>query len=416
MKILLYGINCAPEPVGIGKYTADLAHWLVEQGHLVHVITAPAYYPEWKCRDNRYRHESTTNIKIWRCPLWVPNQPRGLTRLLHQASFALSSLPVLLSSWGWRPDVVMMVAPSLLCAPGSLLLSRSCGKNTFSWLHIQDFELDVAFSLGMLKGRWLRHLAERWERWTLRHFDRVSTISGAMQQRAIFKSVITEKSILLPNWVDLNVIKPQSAEQRLSNPYYSELGIQKDQLVLLYSGSMNKKQGLEIILDAIRQLADLPHLLWVIAGEGPRKAELQAAAADIPNVRILPLQPTERLNDWFNLADIHLLPQKASAADLVLPSKLLGMLASGRPVVATTPAESELGRLAHQAGVQVEPDNSTAFASALRSLIGNRDMREKLGQAARRLAEKHFGREVVLSQLESELKQLGHRNSMKTKI
>ena len=403
MKVVLYGLNYAPEPVGIGKYSGELAEWLAAQGHQVRVITAPPYFPAWQARGNRYRRERLQGVDVQRCPLWVPHRPSGLTRLLHLASFAISSLPVLLAQWRWRPEVVITVAPAFFCAPGALVLKALCGKRTHSWLHIQDFELDAAFELGLLKGRWLRGLAERWERATLRGFDRVSTISGAMVQHAVAKGVKGNKAVLLPNWVDLMAIQPQSENQRVSNPYRHELGIGMEQRVLLYSGSMNKKQGLELLVEAIGRLADVPDLIWLLAGEGPSKAELVAATAGMANVRLLPLQPAERMNDWLNLADVHLLPQKARAADLVLPSKLLGILASGRPLVASSPANSELGEIAEQAGLRVEPENGAAYAAAARQLLADGALRQRLGQAARQLAEKRYGKEAVLGQLEREL-------------
>jgi colanic acid biosynthesis glycosyl transferase WcaI len=406
MRVLLYGLNYDPEPVGIGKYSGELGAWLAARGHQVRVITAPPYFPAWKARGNRYRRERLEGVEVLRCPLWVPRRPSGLTRLLHLASFALSSLPVLLGQGRWRPEVVITVAPAFFCAPGALLLTRLCGRRTHSWLHIQDFELDAAFELGLLKGRWLRQLAERWERATLRGFDRVSTISGAMVQHAIAKGVEPRRSVLLPNWVDLEAIQPQPESQRATNPYRRELGIGVDQRVLLYSGSMNKKQGLELLVEAMRQLADVPDLVWLLAGEGPSKADLATATAGMAHVRLLPLQPAERLNDWLNLADVHLLPQKAGAADLVLPSKLLGILASGRPVVASSPASSELGQIANLAGLRVEPEDGAAFAAAVRHLVQSPALRQQLGQAARQLAEQRYGREAVLGQLERELEAL----------
>lgn len=406
LKVLLYGLNFAPEPVGIGKYSGELAAWLAGRGHQLRVITSPPYFPAWRAQDNRYRQEQRERVALWRCPLWVPRRPSGLTRLLHLASFALSSLPVLLRQGRWRPDVVITVAPAFFCAPGALLFTALGGRRRRSWLHIQDFELDAAFELGLLKGRWLRGLAERWERATLRGFDRVSTISGAMVQHAIAKGVEPSQAVLLPNWVDLAAIQPQSEHQRAGNPYRQELGIGPEQRVLLYSGSMNKKQGLELLVEAIERLADVPDLVWLLAGEGPNKAELVAATAGLAHVKILPLQPAERLNDWLNLADVHLLPQKAGTADLVLPSKLLGILASGRPLVASSPAASELGQIAAQAGLRVEPEDGEAFAAALLQLVQNQPLRQQLGQAARQLAEQRYGQEAVLRQLEQDLKAL----------
>lgn len=402
MKVLLYGLNYAPEAVGIGKYSGELAHWLASRGHEVRVISAPPYFPQWKASGNCYRCEKLSGVKVWRCPLWVPRYPNGLKRLVHLASFAISSLPVLLTQLFWRPHVVYTVAPAFFCAPAALLFTVLCGRGTASWLHIQDFELDAAFELGLLKGRLLRSLAERWERHTLRSFERVSTISEAMLRHAIAKGVHPMKAVLTPNWVDLCLISPQPEETRLANPYRQELAIGADQLVLLYSGSMNQKQGLELLLQAIHHLRDMPGLVWLLAGEGPSRAALERSTLGLDNVRILPLQPAERLNDWLNLADVHLLPQKAGAADLVLPSKVLGILASGRPVVASSPAGSELGQLAELAGVRVEPEDGLAFAEALRRLLSDRHLREQLGRQGRQLAEQRYGRDAVLQRLERE--------------
>ncbi|MGB5135668.1 MAG: WcaI family glycosyltransferase [Prochlorococcaceae cyanobacterium] len=404
MKVLLYGLNYAPEPVGIGKFSGEMATWLAARGHQVRVVTAAPYFPEWRARGNRYRRETLQQVDVWRCPLWVPRRPGGLTRLLHLASFAATSLAVLLAQRRWRPDVVLTVAPAFFCAPGALLLGGLCGRGTRTWLHIQDFELDAAFELGLLKGKVLRRLAERWERGTLRGFDRVSTISGAMRRRALEKGVAGDRAMLLPNWVDLEAIRPQGEQERASNPYRRELGISPEAVVLQYSGSMSRKQGLELLVEVIRRLADRPangpDLVWLLAGEGPSKAELAAATAGMAQVRILPLQPAERLNDWLNLADVHLLPQKAGAADLVLPSKLLGILASGRPVVAGSPAGSELGQVADQAGLRVEPEDPAGFAAAVRALVADGALRQRLGRQARRLVEQRFGQDAVLRELE----------------
>ena len=218
LKILLYGLNYAPEPVGIGKYSGELASWLAQRGHQVRVITAPPYFPHWQVGvqagppgrpyRNRYFREQLQGVEVQRCPLWVPRRPTGLTRLLHLASFALSSLPPLLGQWRWRPDVVISVAPAFFCAPAALMLARLCGSRTCSWLHVQDFELDAAFELGMLRGGWLRRLAELWERRTLQGFRRTSSISQAMVQRLQAKGVEPSRTLLLPNWVDLEQIQP----------------------------------------------------------------------------------------------------------------------------------------------------------------------------------------------------------------
>ena len=406
MKILFYGLNYAPEPVGIGKYSGELAKWLAAQGHQIRVITAPPYFPAWHISPgfrNRYSIDDDEGVKVYRCPLWVPRHPKGITRLLHLGSFALSSLGPLLSQLFWTPDVVITVAPAFFCAPGTLLLGLLCGQRTTTWLHIQDFELDAAFELGLLKGQLLRSLAEAWERSTLRSFTRVSSISNAMVSKLGVKGVQPSRTYKFPNWVDLDLIFPYCNSYRDLNSYRLELNIAPNQLVLMYSGSMNKKQGLDLLVQAIHQLSDQPHLVWLFAGEGPTKSEFVTATHGLSQVRHLPLQPLERMNDWLNVADIHLLPQKAEAADLVLPSKLLGILASGRPVVATSTPDSELACIAEQAGFCVNPGDAHAFSNRIRRLVSNPQLRSRLGSQARNIAVSSFDKSIILGRFEQQL-------------
>jgi colanic acid biosynthesis glycosyl transferase WcaI len=165
---------------------------------------------------------------------------------------------------------------------------------------------------------------------------------------------------------------------------------------------MNKKQGLELLVKVILSLSNNKQLVWILAGEGPGQASLAEATRDLPQVRTMALQPMERLNDWLNLADIHLLPQKAAAADLVLPSKLLGMLASGRPVVAASPSGSALGTMVEQAGCRVEPGDPQGFAQAVEILTTNEELRIQLGRQARAMAVNRFDMQRVLQRFEKD--------------
>lgn len=128
MKILVYGINYSPELTGIGKYTGEMVEWMAQQGHDVRVITAPPYYPQWKVNGRysswRYRREEGDAI-VWRCPLYVPEQPSTLKRLLHLGSFALSSFFPLLAQRRWKPDRIIGVVPTLFCTPGMRLLAKA---------------------------------------------------------------------------------------------------------------------------------------------------------------------------------------------------------------------------------------------------------------------------------------------------
>jgi colanic acid biosynthesis glycosyl transferase WcaI len=394
MRILIYSTNFSPETTGIGKYSGDMAIWLAENGHSVTVVAAPPYYPQWKVRNGYawppFRREKLRGVDVWRAPLWVPKSPGGLARILHLLSFAITSFPVMMRLVFWRPDLVLTVAPAFVCAPTALLTARLCGAK--SWLHLQDFEVDVAFRLGLMRGKLLQRVVLRMERWVLQRFDTVSSISRRMIERLLTKGVTTARTRYFPNWVDTSRIR--HGTPKLS--YRAQLGIPDDAVVVLFSGSLAGKQGLMIIPEAARILAGRGDVAFVVCGDGVMKPKLEAAVAGLSNVHLLPLQPVERLSDLLGMADIHLLPQSPDAADLVLPSKLSGMLASGRPVIATCRDGTEIGEIVRQCGLVVAPQDSSALAGAIARLADDRTLRQDLGRRARELAEGRFERNAVL--------------------
>jgi colanic acid biosynthesis glycosyl transferase WcaI len=394
MRILIYSANFAPEPTGIGKYSGEMAWWLAEHGHEVRVVCAPPYYPAWqvdkKYRWPLFRREKWRGVDVWRTPLWVPKAPSGLTRILHLLSFAITSFPVMLWQIAWRPDVVLTVAPAFMCAPAGLLTAWL--SHAKRWLHLQDFEVDVAFSLGLLKGKLLQRIVLRMERSLLRRFDTVSTISGRMVQRLLSKGVKAGNTRYLPNWVDLSRIKPPK-----NGDYRAKLGIPADAIVVLFSGTLGGKQGLMVIPEAAKLLESRSDITFIVCGDGVMKPQLESAAAGLSNVRFMPLQPSGRVSDLLGMADIHLLPQSPDAADLVLPSKLSGMLASGRPVIATCRPGTEISEIVSKCGLVVAPENGVELARAITKLADNPDVRFQLGRRGRSFAEENFERDAVLN-------------------
>lgn len=403
MKILIYGLNFAPELTGIGKYTGEMATWLAEHGHEVRVVTAPPYYPEWKVKQGfsswRWRTEGGATLSIWRCPLWVPKKAGGLKRIVHLLSFAASSLPVMLRQVWWKPDIVWTVEPTLAGAPTAALVASVSGAR--SWLHIQDFEVDAAFSMGLLEGAGARRRMLRFEGWLMRRFDRISTISGRMMDLATSKGLREGQLVFFPNWVDMSLITPQP-----SSSYRAELGISLETVVALYSGNMGNKQGLEVLAEVAALLRNDPSITFVFSGDGSGKEELARRCEGLPNVRFLPLQPLRRLPDLLALADVHLLPQRADAADLVMPSKLSGMLASARAVIATAAPTTELAMVVAEraeCGLIVAPEDPQAVAAAIVELARDPDRRARLGANGRRYAERSMESTAVLSNFEREL-------------
>lgn len=409
MKLLIYGVNFAPELTSTGKYSGEMATWLAGRGHEVVVVTAPPYYPAWRVDKGysawRYRRESIDGVRVWRCPLWVPARPSGLTRIVHLASFAATSFPIILLLGLRRPDVVLVIEPALACAPGALL--ATCLGGGKAWLHVQDFEIDAAFALGLVRSDRGRRCLTTLERWLMRRFERVSTISGRMLERLDAKGVPTERRVLFPNWVEPDSVYPLTRPSMLRE----KLGIGPDEIVALYAGNMGEKQGLDIVIEAARLLESQAGLRFVMCGNGAAHERLRGLGAALKNVTWLPVQPVELLNELLNLADVHLLPQRPDAADLVMPSKLTGILASGRPVVATARPGTEVWSVVEGRGVNTPPGNASAFAEAIRALAVDVPRRASLGAAGRRYAEEILAQDVVLRRFEKDLLEVARPRS-----
>ncbi len=404
MKILIYGLNFYPEMIGIGKYTGELAAWLVNQGNEVRVVTAPPYYPQWKVQTGykswRHQRESWMGVDVFRCPLWVPQKPSGIKRILHLLSFSISSFPTMVSQIRWKPEIVLNIVPTLFSSGCSILTARI--SNAKSWLHIQDFELDAANSLGMLQtGNFISRIASKWEKQLLSRFDIVSTISNRMISHLIAKGVAREKTVLFPNWIDTKTVFPIN---QAHNPYREELSITPNQIVVLYSGNMGNKQGLEIILEVAQEMLADVNVIFLLCGNGTARPELEKKARLLSNIHFLDLQPSEKLNQLLNSANIHLLPQQANAADLVMPSKLLGMLASGKPVIATANEYTELADVIQQIGIVVPPDNREAIIGAIKILEKSPDLCKELGHRSRQFVCSHWDKEHVLTKFQEIIK------------
>lgn len=373
MKILVYGINYSPELTGIGKYSGEMARWLAAQGHEVRVVTAPPYYPDWKVWQGfsplRYDTRQEDGVTVTRCPLYVPAKPSALKRMLHLASFSLSSSLAVLGQLRWKPKLVILVVPTLFCAPQALLLAKLCGAR--SVLHIQDYEVDALFGLGIAKGGALKRFAFAAERAILRAFDQVSTISSGMLQRARQKGVDEQALRFFPNWSET----ARFQDVPRSSTLLARLGVDPAKRVLLYSGNIGEKQGLETVIEAAERLQSRTELQFLIVGEGAGKARLveMAARKGLANVVFAPLQPYEDLPALLASADCHLVIQKRGAADAVLPSKLTNILAVGGNAVITADPDTSLGLLCNEfTGIAalVAPESVDALIVGIERTLG----------------------------------------------
>jgi colanic acid biosynthesis glycosyl transferase WcaI len=383
VRVLIYGMNYAPELSGVGRYTSEIGDFLAASGHSVSVVTGIPHYPGWRAtppyRNGRFYREKLDGVQVVRCPLFLREPMQGVSRLLAPLTFALTSAPVVV--WKMlreRPQVVICVEPTLLGAPSALFGAWLARAKTV--LHVQDLEVDASFAVGHLtKFKWLMKACFAFERAVLSRFGRIVTISGKMAARLCDKGVPPERIVVVRNWIDLEQIKP------LERPslYRGELGLRETEFVVLYSGSIGAKQGLSSVLDAAAHLATSDSSIrFVIAGEGPARSELLARYGKLRNVMFLPFQPYDRLGEFLGLADIHILPQLADAADLVLPSKVGGMLASGKRILVQTNDGTELATFLQGLAVFVAPGDDESLRKAILRCVS--EPRENASDAKRR--------------------------------
>jgi len=226
-------------------------------------------------------------------------------------------------------------------------------------VHVQDLQLDAARELGLLRQPLLLAGLSRFETWLWRRAKVVSTISGSMAARLAAKGVPEARLRVLPNWADLENIRPGT----IHNLIRRELGLTSE-IVALYAGNLGEKQGLEVVLQAAALTRKRRDLRYLMAGEGAARERLERLAEKLglDNLLFLPLQSNERFPLLLAAADLHLVVQRAQAADLVMPSKLANIMAARRPFIATAGAATELGRVTaeSQAGLLTPPEDAEA--------------------------------------------------------
>tara|TARA_R100000900_G_scaffold24428_1_gene19280 strand:- start:71819 stop:72661 length:843 start_codon:yes stop_codon:yes gene_type:complete len=277
-------------------------------------------------------------------------------------------------------------------------------------VHVQDYEVDAMFGVifdnsgsSHHKNGVIRRFIYGVESWLLCRFDRVSSISPDMIQRAIDKGVPEERIIFFPNWAELDYFLKAQRDSKL----LVELGVGSKKRVVLYSGNIGEKQGLETLIEAAEQLQHRDDLVFLIVGEGAGKARIIAKtqALKLTNVVFAPLQPYERLPALLASADCHMVVQKRGVADAVLPSKLTNILAVGGNAVITADPDTSLGLLCAEfpeIAVLVEPESVEALVAGI-TLALDKPLPNKVALA---YAQEHLDKEQILRKFEHNLLEL----------
>ena len=275
--------------------------------------------------------------------------------------------------------VVSMTDPPLQIAAISPASPR--GTSRIHWA--QDLYPELAENLGVLRpSGWMAQALRALSRRALKQQDAVVAVGRCMESRLLRRGVDPRRLRVIANWSPVSAAPvEQVAALRQS------LGWNKN-FVVLYSGNLGLAHDFGSLIEAARLLEPSGARI-VFAGEGPRLEELCRTVKALPHVSVIPPRPAEELAAFLGAADLHLVSIRPDLAGLLVPSKIYGILAAGRPVLHVGPDEAEAARLLSEsgAGLSFQSGDATGLARTVRELISDHARRARLGENARRAAE-----------------------------
>ena len=381
-----------------------MIEWLSSKGFDCGVLTTYPYYPYWKIqepyakksywftKEKKMVPKGNTPITIYRCPHYVPATPSGFKRILSDLSFFISAFCQLIGIlFTKKYDYVIAVVPPFQLGLLSLLYKAIRGAKVI--YHIQDLQIDAAHALGMIKSKPIIRLMFGVEKFILKKSDYVSSISDGMI--ANIQAKHHREVLSFPNWANTEDFYPIPEKAELKKAF--DLPPQKK--VVLYSGAIGEKQGLDMLLRSAKDLMHLDDLIFIICGSGPYKEKLIELSEELglSNILFMPLQSKDKFNSFLNMADVHLVLQKADATDLVMPSKVTNILSVGGLALITTPQNNSLHAVIskYNMGILVQPENQALLTEGIERAI--REPHDVQKTNARDFAEQHLTMDKILS-------------------
>ena len=401
MRILIYSYNYHPEPIGIAPLMTELAEGLVARGHEVRVVTAMPNYPERRIykeyRGKSYLTEQRNGVTIQRSYVWIRPKPGLLARILLDGSFVVTSLVQSLK--GWRPDVILLTVPPLPVSIPATLLGWLYGCPVV--LNLQDILPEAAVHVGLITNKFAIRVFEMLERFAYRTAHTISVITDGFVENLVGKGVPSNKITCIPNWVDVNFIRPLP---KVNNAFRAAHQLD-GKFVVLYSGNIALTQGLETVVESATRLRHISEIVFVIVGEegALKKLRKRCEACNAENVLLLPFQPRNQLPEMLAAADVGLIVQKRNVVGFNMPSKTQVLLASGRPVIASVPLAGTAARAVEKSGggIVVEPENPEVLANAFLELYLDPVKADFLGRQGRRHAIEMYSFEQALNRYEA---------------
>jgi colanic acid biosynthesis glycosyl transferase WcaI len=385
MRILAINQFYAPDHAATSQLLTELCEDLAAGGDEVTVIASRGNY----LGGGRLPEEEVIGgvrvLRPWATSLGKASVPRRLADYLSFWATAVGRAAIVA-----RPDVMLVLTTPPMIASGGVLVSAARGVPLVTW--VQDVYPEVAVAFGVIPEGHPAALAFSWlQRATYRSARRVVALSRGMGERLLAQGAPEERLRVVPNWSDGGVIRPLAHED---NPFRREHGLD-GRFVAMYSGNLGVGHDVATFIDAARRLeAERPEVLFLFIGDGGRRAEAEGLARGLRNVRFLPYQPYGALRQSLTAADVHLISLREGLEGLLVPSKLYGALASGRPVMYVGPAACEVARVVreHDVGWEGRPGDGEGLARAIRFSATSNDWRTERGQRARRAFEEHFDR------------------------
>ncbi|RNL83558.1 colanic acid biosynthesis glycosyltransferase WcaI [Sinomicrobium pectinilyticum] len=401
--ITLIGVNYFPEDTAIGLYSTQMMDYLGQSGYKVNVITGFPYYPQWKIKDSyiskkTFVKEEKGGETIYRYKQYVPSNPSFFKRILHLGDFTLGSLWNILKIK--ETDLVIAVVPFT----SAVFLGWVLKKKTKSklWVHIQDFEFDAALQAGVTKQRTSRvksfffsKLFEL-EKFLFSKAEVASTISYTMIEKLKTKTGRKTEIVYLPNWIDADKIDPNVSNR---HPYLSS-----DKFKILYSGNIGDKQDWDNFLSFVKKLNKDKYEVAIV-GDGAKKDWLINEIKALNYVYYYPPVPFGELSDLLCSADLHVLFQKEDVIDTVMPSKLLGMMASGKPSLITGNNISEVRKVLTESGggYYVQPKEMNKLLDCVHEIFLDKKKAKFMGESARKYVVFKYSKDKILKSLDKKI-------------
>jgi glycosyltransferase involved in cell wall biosynthesis len=404
MKILILTNYFPPEIGGAAHLFYELAESLVQRGHHVTVVTGfPRYNikerPE-PYRGRRLMWEEINGVRVLR--IWMPTMPRTNLILRGLEHFLVPAILFLGGLFSRQHDVVLIYSPPLPLGLAAYGLSRI--RRIPFVVNVQDLFPKEAVLLGLLKNKVLIRLFEAIERFIYRKADFVTVHSPGNREHVLAHGGHPERVRVVHNWVDVERVRPLPRE----NSFSHEHGLD-GRFVISYAGTMGWCQDMLVIVEAAHYLRDYQDIVFLMVGDGPEKAktEEQARRLGLGNMIFLPMQPWSRYPEVLAASDISMINLNKNLTTPVVPSKLLNIMAAGRPVVASLPLNGDAPKIVAEAGcgLCVEAGDAQGLAQAILSLYHNPEQAHEMGWRGRLYAEEHFSRESCVARYEEIFRQ-----------